>query len=65
MHKRHNPNNLFSRDELGGELELIELAARLYPDSAYLQTQWLRAVTVVRATARGWLLDMPVVRVRS
>lgn len=39
---------------------LQELAARLYPESAYLQAEWVRAVAVVRATSRGWLLDKPV-----
>lgn len=34
-------------------------AALLYPDSAYLQAEWQRAVAVVRATSRGWLLDKP------
>lgn len=52
-------------EHLDDDLDLIERAARLYPDSAYLQAQWLRAVAIVRATARGWLLDEPVVRVRD
>lgn len=34
-------------------------AARLYPDSPYLQAEWLRAVRLVRSTSRGWLLDPP------
>lgn len=38
-------------------LEVI--AARLYPDSAYLQAEWIRAVQVVRQSSRGWLLDRP------
>lgn len=38
-------------------LEVI--AARHYPDSAYLQREWIRAVQVVRASSRGWLLDRP------
>ena len=37
-------------------------AARLYPDNAYLQDEWRRAVDVVRSTSRGWLLDRAVVR---
>ena len=41
---------------------LQELAARLYPESAYLQAEWVRAVGVVRGTSRGWLLDKPVPR---
>lgn len=32
-------------------------AARLYPDSDYLQAEWVRAVRVVRSTSAGWLLD--------
>ena len=36
---------------------LTEQAARLYPRNLYLQTQWLRAVQMVRATQRGWVLD--------
>lgn len=39
--------------------DLADLAAALYPDDAYLQTQWLRGVRLVRLTARGWLLDPP------
>lgn len=45
--------------------ELLAQAERLYPDSPYLQKAWLRAVAIVRTTARGWLLDAPVVRIRS
>jgi hypothetical protein len=37
-------------------------AVRLYPDSPYLQREWLRAVAVVRSTSRGWHLDQPVER---
>ncbi|MCZ2133827.1 MAG: hypothetical protein LC098_00105 [Burkholderiales bacterium] len=40
-------------------------AARLWPESAELQRRWLRAVAVVRATRRGWLLDQPTPRVRG
>lgn len=39
---------------------LEQIAARLYPDSTYLQAEWVRAVRVVRGTSRGWLLDRPV-----
>jgi len=39
---------------------LEQIAARLYPDSDYLQAEWVRAVRVVRASSRGWLLDRPV-----
>lgn len=34
-------------------------AERLYPESPYLQAEWLRAIRVVRTTSRGWLLDQP------
>lgn len=37
-------------------------AERLYPDSLYLQAEWMRAIAVVRATRRGWLLDRPTPR---
>ncbi len=36
---------------------LQQRAALAYPDNAYLQVEWLRAVRVVRASRRGWLLD--------
>jgi hypothetical protein len=39
---------------------LEQIARQLYPDSAYLQQQWLRSVRLVRTTARGWCLDPPV-----
>jgi hypothetical protein len=40
--------------------KVLERHAReLYPDSEYLQQQWLRGVRLVRTTARGWLLDPP------
>jgi hypothetical protein len=39
--------------------DLAPIAARLYPDSPALQAEWMRAVGVVRRTARGWLLDRP------
>jgi hypothetical protein len=35
-------------------------AARLFPESEYLQREWRRAVAVVRKTRRGYLLDRPV-----
>jgi len=41
---------------------LIARAVRNYPDSEYLQQAWLRAIEVVRATRRGWLLDNPIAR---
>ena len=36
---------------------LGQRAARLYPDNAYLQAEWIRAVTTVRSTNGGWVLD--------
>lgn len=36
---------------------LLEQARRLYPQSRYLQHEWLRAVLTVRMTHKGWLLD--------
>lgn len=40
--------------------QLAARSARLWPDSPYLQAEWLRAVKTVRATTRGWLLERPV-----
>lgn len=45
-----------------GPTGMQERAARLYPDSEYLQREWLRAVSVVRSTRNGWHLDKPVER---
>jgi hypothetical protein len=59
----HTPTHL-SAGELDEDLRLIGRAVELYPGDDYLQNQWLRAVAIVRATARGWLLDAPVVRLR-
>lgn len=36
---------------------LAERAAVLWPDSPRNQAEWVRAVTNVRLTTRGWLLD--------
>lgn len=41
---------------------MLQRAQRLWPDSERNQREWLRAVRVVRATGRGWLLDRPVQR---
>ncbi len=38
---------------------MAQRAARLWPESPALQREWLRAVSVVRCTRRGWLLDQP------
>ena len=37
-------------------------AARLWPESEYLQREWLRAVSVVRKSPRGWLIERQVRR---
>jgi hypothetical protein len=37
--------------------DLILHAIRLWPGDEYLQSEWLRAIAVVRATKRGWILD--------
>lgn len=42
--------------------ELQQRAARLWPDSDYLQREWLRAIAVVRRSSSGWLLDKQVRR---
>lgn len=44
--------------------ELQARAERLYPESAYLQTEWVRAVSVVRSTTGGWLLDHRLARLQ-
>ena len=41
---------------------LAARAARLWPDSPRNQTEWLRAVAVVRKTSGGWLLDRKMER---
>lgn len=38
--------------------ELVEQAARLWPESQWLRNEWLRAVGVVRSTSRGWVRDL-------
>jgi len=38
-------------------------AARLWPDQPELQRRWMRAVDIVRATNRGWLLERTVRRI--
>ena len=37
-------------------------AARLYPDSDYLQREWMRAVGIVSRSSGGWLLERKVMR---
>lgn len=41
---------------------LLARAQRLWPDDERNQREWLRAVSVVRKTTRGWRLDNPVKR---
>lgn len=41
---------------------LLARAQRNYPDSDYLQREWLRAVRLVRKTRCGWRLDNPLTR---
>lgn len=40
-----------------GDNRLRERAQRLWPESTGLQDRWIRAVHVVRATTKGWLLE--------
>ncbi len=49
-----------AHDEAATALRLQ--AARLYPDSDYLQREWMRAVGVVRRSRNGWLLERKVAR---
>lgn len=39
---------------------LSDRARKNYPDSQLLQNKWLHAISVVRSTSRGWLLDQPI-----
>lgn len=39
---------------------LTEQAARLYPRNPALQAEWIRAVSTVRKTSQGWVLDRPI-----
>ena len=39
-------------------LPLPERAALAHPDNPYLQTEWMRAVRVVRSTKGGWVADL-------
>jgi hypothetical protein len=63
-HSMHDPDSIYTASELAADLHLIATSKRLYPESAYLQTAWLRAITIVRTTANGWLLETPVVRLQ-
>lgn len=47
-------------DELIARVNATSLdarARRLYPDSDYLQQEWIRAVGVVRKTTYGWWIE--------
>ena len=39
---------------------LAQRAARNFPESAPIQAAWLRAIAIVRASKRGWVLDSPI-----
>lgn len=56
---------LTTRQERAQREHLAQSAARLWPDAPELQLAWMRAVAVVRATKRGWLLERPVRRVEE
>jgi hypothetical protein len=36
---------------------LLARAEKLWPESPRNQVEWLRAIRVVRASSRGWLLE--------
>lgn len=40
-------------------------ATLLWPQSPYLQAEWLRAVGVLRQGRRGWVMDQPLKRARQ
>lgn len=44
--------------ELKPHVDLQARAAKNYPDSPYLQAEWIRAVGVVRGTKNGWVMDV-------
>jgi hypothetical protein len=54
----HDPDEPYTVAQLQADLELIERARSLYPHSDYLQQEWLRAVTVVRESSGGWLIEV-------
>lgn len=39
------------------DVSLAARAAKHYPDSPYLQAEYIRAVGVVRSTKGGWVMD--------
>ena len=42
------------------DFDLQQRAERLFPRNPYLQTEWVRAVLLVRGTSRGWVLERPL-----
>jgi len=54
----HDPDDPYTVAELDADLHMIQRARRLYPDSDYLQAEWLRAVMIVRETDGGWVLEV-------
>ncbi len=69
-----DPDDTYTVEQLDADLLLIQRARQLYPDSDYLQAEWLRAVMVVRDTNGGWVLEIrqarldkpfPVIRPRD
>ena len=47
-------------DEAPVQAQPRDRAAVLFPESEYLQREWRRAISTVRRTERGWLLDKPI-----
>jgi hypothetical protein len=39
------------------DIDLVMRSIELWPGSLYLQREWVHAVSVVRATGNGWLLE--------
>lgn len=60
-----DPDDIYTVEQLDADLHLIERARRLYPDSDYLQAEWLRAVMIVRESERGWVLEVHQPRVTA
>ncbi len=61
----HDPDDPYTVEQLDADLALLERARALYPDSDYLQHEWLRAVTVVRLSRCGWLIELRVPRTQQ
>lgn len=57
------PSGLPFVRELNTQADALRMqAVRLYPESAYLQQEWMRAVGIVRRSRDGWILERKVVR---